>query len=310
MTETTKLQIRAGADTCKAIADVVSKGQLVLTGAGEEFNQTFAMAAAMRQLNELITDSMMMDIMELQGKSCGFRTDKDKTGGYPVAVVRRCFIEATLSGARSIDNEWNIIAEKPYYTKNYFLRKVRTFEGLTNLVYSNGEIENRGGNAFVDYIAAWELNGRPMELKRVHKKLVDGTPFDDRLVVRVNTGMGYDAIIGKATRKMFHAIYSLLASYVPPEGDVSDIIDVEPQKRVQQSSLFADVPVATEQPSQPDSAEEETILKEYDESISLAEKSEVGDIAKLAGRDERLTEAGKKRVMAMCSKRRSRKNKD
>lgn len=306
MTEKTVLQIRADADTCNKIADVVREGQLALVGGGEQFDRTFAMAAAMRQLNELITDAMMADIMELQGSTLGFRTDKDKTGGYPVNVVRPCFIEATLNGAQSVDNEWNILVGKAYYTKNFFMRKVQEFEGLTNLLYSHGAVETHGGNAFVDYVASWELNGAQMELKKIRKTLASGAPFDDRLVVRVNEGMKHDGIIGKADARMFRAIYAMIANYVPAGGDV-DAIDVVPQKRLQQSSLFADVPVTPQQPAQPDTTEEEAVLKEYDESISLAEKSEVGDIAKLAGKDDRLTEEGKKRVMTMCANRRKRK---
>ncbi len=308
MTETTALKIRADADTCKEIADVVHEGQLALSGAGSEtFDQTFAMAAAMRQLNQLITDEMMGDIMELQGKSLGFRTDKDSKGGYPVKIVRSCFIEATLTGAQSVNNEWNIISEKPYYTKNFFLRKVQTFEGLTNLVHTHGGIQQTGGNAFVDYVANWHLHGQAMELKKITKTLEGGAPFDDRLVVRVNSGMGHDAIIGKATRKMFHAILSMLTSYVPPEGDASDLIDVTPAKRLQQSSLFADTPPAPQQPAAPDPTQEDSALLEYDEEISLAEKDDIGGIAKRAGTDKRLTDAGKKRVMDMCAKRRKQK---
>ena len=302
MTETTTLQIRADADACKAIANVVREGQLALAGGGEQFDRTFAMAAAMRQLNELITDEMMSDIMELQGSTIGFRTDKDKTGGYPMNVVRPCFIEATLNGAQSVNNEWNILVGKAYYTKNFFMRKVQQFEGLTNLLYSHGAVETHGGNAFVDYVASWELNGEPMELKKIRKTLASGVAFDDRLVVRVNEGMKHDGIIGKATARMFRAIYAMFANYVPLGGDV-DAIDMVPQKRLQQSPLFADAPVTPEQ-TQPEPGQEEAVLKEYDESISLAEKGEVGNIAKLAGKDDRLTEAGKKRVMDMCANRR------
>ena len=68
----------------------------LLEGDEGAFTLTLKMSAAMQQLREMITPEMMKPIMALQGSSLGFRTDKDKEGGYPESVVKEAMIEKIM----------------------------------------------------------------------------------------------------------------------------------------------------------------------------------------------------------------------
>lgn len=184
-----------------------------------QFKQALVMAAAVRKMQEEISDPMMSDIMALQGTALGFRTDKDTANGYPLNVVKQCLIEATINGARPIGNEFNIISGRVYLTKEFYSRAVREWPGLSDLKLSPQVPVTSNGGALVGYRATWKLNGEPQSLDRV--KHGDD---DNRIPVKVNTGMGADAIIGKATRKMLHAIYGQLtgAYEALPEGEVGE----------------------------------------------------------------------------------------
>jgi hypothetical protein len=276
-----------------------------LANTESQFGSAFAIATLTKRLDELITDEMMDDVMSLCGHPLGFRTDKDdKPDKYPVEVVRPVFIEATIRGFRTTNNEFNIIAGRFYGCKNGFSRLVKTHPGLTNFEESMAVPERQGGRALVGYVARWELNGEEMNYQRGKKRVSGGSDFDDRIVVRVNEGMGDDAILGKAARKAYAAIHDLITGHnVPtPEGDVGDTIDVPPRKPVRKSLLFDDTPPEDTGPSE---SEQEAVVAEYESKIGVADAPRhIGPIAKQAGGDVRLTDASRKTVMASCQSRR------
>ncbi|MFK5282891.1 hypothetical protein ACI3PL_25325, partial [Lacticaseibacillus paracasei] len=75
--------------------------------------------------------------MALQGNRLGFKTDKDKSGGYPESVVKNCLIEAVLLGIQPTGNQFNIIAGNMYPTKEGCGYLLNNFKGLSyNLVCS------------------------------------------------------------------------------------------------------------------------------------------------------------------------------
>ena len=227
--------------TLMTIENVVAECNLAEVQSFGQVKQALVMASGIRRLDELITTEMMTNVMALQGTSIGFKTDKDKEGGYSVDIVKRCFIEATLRGARPVNNEWNIISAQPYITKNGFSRLVRDFPGLNNLHLMPNVPVTKPGGALVPYRATWTLHGDPQSLDRVER---DGN--DQRIPVRVNSGMGTDAIIGKATRKMLAAIYGVLTGTheAVPEGEV-ELLDAPAPKRVGRSSATDQVGALT-----------------------------------------------------------------
>lgn len=175
-----------------------------------KFERAFRLAAGMAELQALITDEAMRPIMALAGSGLGFRTDKDTNGGYPVAVVRSCLIEAVLRGLNPIGNEFNIISGRCYVTKEGLARLVREYPGLSDLSLTIGVPKTMNGGAIVEAAATWKLNGKDYQIRR-------------EIPVKVNSMMGADAILGKATRKLLSAVYQqITGSYQTIDGEADD----------------------------------------------------------------------------------------
>ncbi len=190
--------------------------------------QAVTLATGVTQLRKLMSDDLIKNIfLPLQGTPLGFVTDKDKDGGYSIAVVRDCLVEAMVHGLRPVGNEMNIIAGRCYAAKNGYARLVSEFPGLTDLMLTPGVPSMAGEKgALVAFRATWRLNGKQMEFMRDVAKRPDGTVSDTRIAVRVNAGMGADAIIGKATRKALKAIYDMItgSKLSLSDGDVLDTV--------------------------------------------------------------------------------------
>lgn len=191
-------------------------------------SQAVTLATGMTTLRRVLTEEMVKQVfMPLQGSPLGFVTDKDRDGGYSALVVRDCMIEAMIHGLRPVGNELNIISGRCYAAKNGFLRLVSDFPGVTDLVYVPGVPQNAGDKgALVPFRISWRLHGKAMERTWYAEKRADGTVVDNRIAVKVNSGMGADAIIGKATRKAFKQVYDQLtgSKFAIGDGDVIDTV--------------------------------------------------------------------------------------
>lgn len=183
------------------------------------------LAAGVSQLRKVLTDNLVEKVfVPLMGTPLGFCTDRDDKSKpeYPLAVIRDCMIEGMIRGLQPVNNEINIISGRCYATKNGLRRLVSTWPGLTDLAVTPGVPVMAGEKgAVIAMRATWRLHGQPMELVRSCRKNADGEVEDNRIAVRVNAGMGADAIIGKAERKLFKAIYDLIS------GSTLTLIDGE-----------------------------------------------------------------------------------
>jgi hypothetical protein len=181
-------------------------------------------SVGIQQLRKVLTDDVMKIFMNLQSSSLGFKTDRDRPPkdfqgdikkwkpGYPMEVVRECLIEALMRGLQPNDNEFNILAENMYVAKNGIKRLVMEWPGLTDfrksiLVPIKDE---RTKTAHVGAHATWLLGGKFQKLDLDLEKLENEQLRDARLSIKVNYGMGDDAIQGKAERKLYKAVYDVL----------------------------------------------------------------------------------------------------
>jgi outer membrane lipoprotein SlyB len=210
-------QLETVVDQC-SLATLASQGR---------FERAFTLARGIAQLRKMITDDMMAQIMPLQGTSLGFRTDQDNRGGYGVDVVKECLIEALLRGVNPVGNEFNIISQRCYTTKEGFTRLVRDWPGLTDLKEEYGVPRMRDGGAIVECRASWKLDGRPDAIKC-------------EIPVKVNSGMGSDAILGKTTRKLLARVYRQISGSEQTDGDAEDAAPV----RAVTSTVVGELPVA------------------------------------------------------------------
>lgn len=203
-------------------------------------HRSVALAEGIAQIKEALTKEVCDTLFTpLQGSALGFRTDRDTSdkGPYPMGVVRECAIEALLRGFYLTGNEWNIIGENFYAAKNGVERLVKQYPGLSNFILRLGVPVMAGEKgAIVAAEASWTLNGVPGSLvcDNLPRTNPDGSPmkdadgktimFDERIPIRVNAGMGADAILGKATRKMYKRVLDKVSGVDNdiPDGDVMD----------------------------------------------------------------------------------------
>ncbi len=220
---TTKIQVPAPRANTLAIAkriDEIASGAVELFKEAGSFEAELSVAQAMNDLRLALTNEVMAPVMALMNTDLGFRTDRDpkqtdtKTGKplepYPVEVVRECFVESKLRGFHTIGNEWNIISGRFYACKNGLRRKVTTHPGVTDFKdrYDVPRVAGEKG-AIVKASASWKKDG-----------VADS--IECEIPVRVNFGMGSDAILGKGERKLLRRVHDRLSGVITPEGDVSD----------------------------------------------------------------------------------------
>ena len=181
-------------ESIAALDKIADEYALAACGSGvkERFKQAIMISSGIKRLRKAMSDEVLAQIMDLQGSGLGFLTDKDRQGGYKPAEVRDCMIEAVLRGAMPAGNEINIISGRPYFTKQYFERVLRQFPGLTNLKIGLSVPKLADGRMVVRAECSWKLAG-----------VADSLSLD--LPIKVNQGMGDDAILGKARRKALAA---------------------------------------------------------------------------------------------------------
>jgi hypothetical protein len=185
---------------------------------GNRVLKALSMARAIQGLRDLLTKDVVADLMILQGTKLGFLTDKDKTGGYELATVRDVAIEAIIRGFRLVGNEVNIIAGRFYPTREGFERVVREWPGVSAIDLDFEVPEIHGDSARIAGTAQWTLNGRRHLIERMKT-----ATRDLRIPVRVNNGMGVDAVLGKARAKMYRLIHERLT------GLITDLQTDEPE---------------------------------------------------------------------------------
>lgn len=199
-----------------AIETVVKECSVVALRDAPALMQAVQLARGIKKLKEILPKEVVEgDFMPLQNTSLGFLTDKPE--GYGWEVVRDCIVEGLLRGFRPINNELNIISSKFYGAKNGFERNVREYPALRDLQYDLAVPVLTPQGALVGYRARWLLAGEPMEM--IGSEPANGQLMDTRIPVKVNSGMGPDAILGKATRKMFARIYNRIMGVTLVDAD-------------------------------------------------------------------------------------------
>lgn len=207
-------------ETAKRIDETASAATVHFSQAGSMAAE-LQVAQAISDLRAMLTPEVMQPIMNLMDTDLGFRTDRDpkqknKEGHYNtpyhVDVVRDVVIEAKLRGFHIVGNEINIIAGRMYAAQKGFRRKVtdgKSFPGLTGFRDSYEVPRMVPNGATIKCRAEWVFNGKK-----------DSVELD--LAVRLNAGMGSDAVVGKAERKLCKRVHDIISGVNTPDGDVDD----------------------------------------------------------------------------------------
>lgn len=176
------------------------------------FEKAYLIANAAGELKKLLTTEYMRPIMDLQGNRLGFKTDKDTNGGYTEAVVKNCLIEAVLMGVQPFGNQFNIIAGNAYITKEGFGYLLANYKGLYyEITPELPRINADKTSAAIVMNIEWGFDGKGTKAKKIE------------IPVKMNSFMGTDAVIGKATRKARAWLYNTITGSEMPEGDIQDI---------------------------------------------------------------------------------------
>jgi len=222
------------------VNDVITKVQI------QGFEKAFVTSSAFKQLEGLLSDEYMQPIMALQGTRLGFKTDKDKSGGYAVSVVKNCLIEAVLLGVQPYGNMFNIIAGNTYLTKEGIGYILNNWKGLRyNIICGVPQVRPDNKSAVVEARVKWTLNGEKYE---------ETIPIS----VKNDAYSSVDSLIGKATRKARAWLLSAISGIEITEGDVEDITYTEIKSTLnpQQAS---------------DDKERERVIKHIEKSKTIAE---------------------------------------
>lgn len=268
----------------KNIALAKNLDELVIAGqeamqVKESFLQTFALGESMAKLREALTPQVMRSIMSLKNTKLGFKTDENPKRGivYEVDTVRDCLIEATLYGVRPTGNQFNIISAGTYITKEgftYLLRNLADFHSFKMLISpaTISEASSSGISRDGKQYQTIEREGRvKVALSWVYLSVMGEQNLE--FIVKVNNGMGQDAIAGKAERKAKAWLYNYLTGINIPEGDneeqVNEPRNVSPRKSVFERQEIIEPAVIEEQkPVIPEQSEESDCIPGLEEEIS------------------------------------------
>lgn len=202
-------------DSFQLVAKELNQSVLsVLTSSQMEgFEKAYRISQAVGELQEKLTGEYMKPILKLQGNRLGFKTDKDNNGGYPESTVKNCLIEAVLTGVQPFGNQFNIIAGNMYVTKEGFGYLLSKVQGLSYKIVpelpriTNGQ--NGGQSAAIVMKVEWAIGGVKKEER-----------LD--IPVKMNSFMGTDAVIGKATRKARCWLFNTINGTEITDGDATD----------------------------------------------------------------------------------------
>lgn len=193
------------------------------------FLAAFTQAGCIGMLRDAFTPDVMGAFMNLQNTALGFRTDKAQ-GGYPEAIVKEAVIEASLRGLLPVGNQFNIISGRMYVTKEGFQYLLSKVPGLRYGINLAVPVMKNGG-AIVTASMRWKIG--------------DGAQCsaEKDIPVRVNAGMGADAILGKATRKASAWLYNELTHAGIADGDAEG--DAPLRAAVEPAAGFLSAPAAS-----------------------------------------------------------------
>lgn len=188
---------------------------------GNEMVKAIVTAAAMNTLRQqLSAPEIMKDIKALVGSPLGIEV-YPPTAKHGDDVIRDVALEGLLSGARLTGGEIGIHSGKLYRTKKYWERMFRTLPGVVcdepNLDKPNATKFGEKIYASVEGTLTWRVNGKADKLE---------FKGQGAILVLWNSGMGIEAVHGKAKRVAYRAAYAKVTNQ-QIEEDAADVVTVE-----------------------------------------------------------------------------------
>lgn len=187
----------------------------------------FDAAIIVARLEAVLSDEVMEKVfMPLMNKKIGFLTDHDPNRPrngvtpkpYSPAVVRTCIIDAASMGLKPTGNQFNIIAERMYPTKEGYTALLKNYSIQHDLKYifmfdSSAQPQSTPEWDYIPCIIQYQLNGETQK------------PFKYTASINKKNGSNVDQMRGKAERKCKKAFYEYLTGNDLGDAD-ADTVDV------------------------------------------------------------------------------------
>lgn len=187
----------------------------------------FDAAIIVARLEAVLSDEVMEKVfMPLMNKKIGFLTDHDPNRPrngvtpkpYSPAIVRTAIIDAASMGLKPTGNQFNIIAERMYPTKEGYTALLKNYSMQHDLKYifmfdSSTQPQSTPEWDYIPCIIQYQLNG---ETKK---------PFKYTASINKKNGSNVDQMRGKAERKCKKAFYEYLTGNDLGDAD-ADTVDV------------------------------------------------------------------------------------
>lgn len=156
--------------------------------------------------------------MQLKDSPLGWSTDEREGGRqYSPAQLQTALTQAILKGGLPVNKEIGVISGQAYLQKPFFERQVRERGDISDVRLTLDVPETINGRTVVGGVVSWRHNG--CEDRIVCRKTAEG---DQRIPIKVNAGMGDDAILGKATRKILARMLARIDGSAAWEDAASD----------------------------------------------------------------------------------------
>jgi len=128
-------------------------------------------------------------------------------------------IVGLLKGLRVVGKEIMVLAGGFYGLKDGVRRVLLDVDGFSHLRIDMRVPDMQSGGAKVPAVVTYCLGGKPQEPLEFLLKVVDGIEDDQRIPVRLNAGMGVDAVLGKAESKILRRLYQIVTGIDVPDDD-------------------------------------------------------------------------------------------
>jgi hypothetical protein len=220
LTESEKRQMSSISRVVSAYRTYLANPQL------DELERALVQSKAIAAIEQLLTPEILQEFMRLMDSPYGFKTDRGSGSAnkgappYGPDTVRRCLIQAWLSGAKVTGNQFNIIAGNCYLTKEFNRIRILETEGVSNLQLTVGPPQRFGERTAVcEAMAEWTYFGKPQSLK-----FLKTAELDARIVVNAYSTSGPDEIRGRVESKLYQRVLHVLTGL---NHDTVDVIEAD-----------------------------------------------------------------------------------
>lgn len=211
-------------------------GQLQLVN---NVGAAFAAAEVVSLVRGALSDEIMEKVfMPLMNTKIGFLTDrtgkaragKQALPPYTVEVVRDCIVDATMFGLLTIGNQFNIIAERMYPTKEGYTHLLK--KHITDAVYSIGfPVKQEKSAVDQEYVVI------PAHVKYVVIKTGEEKELKMSVYLRKDSFSTVDQLRGKAERRLKKQLFENITGMDMGDADDENIAFEEVKAEVIETKI-------------------------------------------------------------------------